>query len=182
MLKKFRKRDSKDCKKSGAADDTCEEDKLLSSIVDAADDMNKAKNIEKGKAAEAESQKSAASDRALAMANGEISAGDANGENSVDDGEGSEDQNVDTPRSKRRRETPIVAQMNNGLARFRESMGDIEIAKIHLQAKRLSFEERCHEDLMCERAEQRRQDAEERAKREAADINRLQAMLLFAVK
>lgn len=95
--------------KVGAADDTCEKNKLLYSIADVVDDMNAAEHIEKGMKAEAEPRKSAANDYALAMTNGEISADDADGENSINDDKGSEDQNVETPRRKRRRKTPVVA-------------------------------------------------------------------------
>lgn len=185
MIKEFHKRDNKDRRKTGSSDEMSEEDQLLSSIVDAVDDLQEAEKSEKGKAAEAEARKRAASNRVLAMANGDSSGGVADGEDSVENGamNGDEDKEEETPRGrKRRRKTPVVGQLNDGLARFGESMRDVEVAKLDLQAKRLAFEERCHEDNIRERAQQRRDEAEQREKREAADMQRLQAMLDFAVK
>lgn len=181
MLKEFRKRDSKDRKKSGVSDDMTEEDKLMSSIIDAVDDMQEAEDVAKGKAAEAESRKRAASDRVLAMALGENGGGDADEDISNDIN--GDDEEADTPTGrKRRRKTPVLTNVNDGLESFGESMREVELAKVDLQAKRLAFEERCHEDMIRDRAEQRRLDVEEREKREAADMNRLKAMLDFAVK
>lgn len=136
----------------GVAENMCKKDKLLSSIVDAADDKTEAKNIDKGKEAEAALQMGTKNDRVQAMVNGEIRSGNGHGENSLEDSKESEDQDEEKYCRKRRRKAPVLAQMNNGPAHFGESMREIEIAKIKLQAKRLKFEESCHEDHMHELA------------------------------
>lgn len=128
----------------------CEEDKLFSSIVDAVDDMIEAEDIEKGEAAETESQTSATSDHFPVMANCKISSDNEDKQNSVNNRKEIEDQDKYTTHRKRRRKAPVLAQNSNGLARFWESMRAIEVAKVYLQAKLLAFEEICHEDLMRE--------------------------------
>lgn len=57
-----------------------------------------------------------------------------------------------------------------------------EIKNVDLQAKRLSFEKRSCENFMPERAVQRRQNAKDREKPDATNMNRPQAMLSFVVK
>lgn len=138
-------------------------------------------DIEKGKMAKSNLRKSAASYRVLIMRSGRPSAGNVNGDSRVGGGVEIEDQNLDTPFCKRRRKTLVVDQINDDPVRFVKSARDIKIANVNPRSKCCAFEECFHENLMHERAEQRRHDAKQRKKRDAANIMCLKAMLLFAV-
>lgn len=116
----------------------------------------------------------------LAKANGSGSSCDADavGASDVD----SPDHGDERRRRKRRRKTTASAPMKDGLASLGESMRETELEKVDLEAKRLSFNEKRHTDLMPDRAEQRAQEAADRDARKNADMDCLQAMMDSATK
>ena len=191
MVKEFRARDNKDRKKSGVSDNLSETDALLACIVDAVDDAEELENVEKQKATEAETRKIKAGERMVAQANGSGSScdADATGATVIDSADDEEEGRA----RKRRRKQPAPAPVNDGLATFSESMRETELAKVasarqtelakvDLETKRLAFEEKRHQDLMEDRAQQRAMEAADREVRNKADMDRLQAMLDFATK
>lgn len=136
--------------------------------------------VEKRKITYLESHKLAAGEQMLTQKNGNSSSCDADAVGARNGH--SQDHSEEWRRYKRRRKTPAPASMNDGFASFGESMRDMELAKVDLEAKRLSFEEKRHNDLMRDRAEQRAQEVADRDARNNADMNGLQAMLVFATK
>lgn len=74
-----------------------------------------------------------------------------------------------------------VPKIEDGLAAFGSSVREAELAKVDLEKQRLEFEERLHNDFMREREAVRKAQAQENERKDRADMERLKAMLDFAV-
>lgn len=181
MVKDFRKEESRDRQRSGTGGDMSAKDEMLSGIVEAVDSMRETEEMEKEEATKAESRKLEAGRRVLASATGVAAAVASADETAEEKGDGDSDDET-TPRGpKRCRKMAKAVSGDGGLAEFGASMRDAEMAKVALEQQKLAFERKRHDDLIKERAADREQHAADREANAKNDMDRLKAMLDFAV-
>lgn len=91
------------------------------------------------------------------------------------------DNNITLRSPKRRRKSTPSFFVDGGLAEFGNALREKELAKITLEQRKLEFEERPHKDMLKERAIDREERENERAENSKNEMERLKAVLGFAI-
>lgn len=178
MLREFCKKDNRDRLWSETGDKLDEIGDLLSVIVEAINTMQEAKKLENQKEKEADKRKLDDGCRVLADTTGCLS---KDAFYDVEDEKTDMDDDVTPWGRKWNRSFTQLFEKDGGLAEFGHTTRDVDLETVFLKQKKLDFEERRHLDVLKEHATERKAKEVNRQENLKNDIDRVKAMLNFAV-
>lgn len=186
IMSTFKKEEARDRARSGTGGELSEADGLLLDMMEAVESVKEVDETKKEEEANANKRKLEAGREILEGAGGTstitINEQNGTGGSAAVVIEDDDDDELRTPKGPKRRRGAQQLDRGSGLRSFGDALRDGEIARVELEAKRLAFDEKKHDDLLREREKDREEEAKDRERNSERDMERFKMMLEFATK